>query len=179
MASSGRARLDSAVIAAAYEQHAAELHRFLRGVLRDDDLAGDCLQITFVKAIEQGHTADATALKGWLFRVAFNVAMQHKRGERAGQRAREYIFSTQPGRHPMNCSPAELAIQADEIQRLRQALDGLPTEQRTVVQMRMFDHKTFALIAAELNVPLGTVLTRMRSALDKLRRAFGNNNSHG
>ena len=45
----------------------------------------------------------------------------------------------------------------------------LPVEQQIVVRMRIDEGKTFAIIASELNVPLGTVLTRMRLAIKKLQ----------
>jgi len=45
----------------------------------------------------------------------------------------------------------------------------LPPEQQQVVRMRIYEDKTFAVIAAELGIPLGTALGRMRTALIKLR----------
>ena len=55
----------------------------------------------------------------------------------------------------------------------RAALEKLPVEQREVVLLKISEQKTFAAIAAELSLPLGTVLTRMQLALAKLRRALG------
>ena len=52
--------------------------------------------------------------------------------------------------------------------RVRQAIAALPQEQRDVVQRRIYEEQTFAIIAAELSVPLGTVLSRMRLGLKKL-----------
>jgi RNA polymerase sigma-70 factor (ECF subfamily) len=53
--------------------------------------------------------------------------------------------------------------------KVREAVNRLPAEQRFVVERRIDSDQTFAEIAAELNVPLGTVLTRMRLALAKLK----------
>ena len=55
---------------------------------------------------------------------------------------------------------------------LRKALGELPAEQGRVVWARMYEDKTFAQIAEEFGLPLGTVLTRMRLALEKLRRTL-------
>lgn len=52
-------------------------------------------------------------------------------------------------------------------------LATLPFEQQQVVEARIQRGQTFAAIAAELGLPLGTVLTRMRLALAKLRRSLG------
>ena len=63
------ARLDPAVVAELYQQHAEELRAFLVGVLRDRDAAAEALQVTFAKAVEAGHTAHEATLRGWLFKV--------------------------------------------------------------------------------------------------------------
>ena len=54
----------------------------------------------------------------------------------------------------------------------RSALGALPAEQSKVVWARMYEDKTFVQIAKESGLPLGTVLTRMRLALEKLRRTL-------
>jgi RNA polymerase sigma-70 factor (ECF subfamily) len=61
-------------------------------------------------------------------------------------------------------------IRRETIAAVRQALGELPGEQRQVVWARMYEDKTFLQIAQESDLPLGTVLTRMRLALEKLRR---------
>jgi RNA polymerase sigma-70 factor (ECF subfamily) len=69
--------------------------------------------------------------------------------------------------------PWEEAIRGEERAVVRRALAELPPEQRRVVEARIDQGKSFAVIAAEQGLPLGTVLTRMRLALEKLRRALG------
>jgi RNA polymerase sigma-70 factor (ECF subfamily) len=54
--------------------------------------------------------------------------------------------------------------------RLRASVGTLPPEQQEVVRRRIHDGQTFAEIASDLNLPIGTVLTRMRLALEKLRK---------
>jgi RNA polymerase sigma-70 factor (ECF subfamily) len=55
---------------------------------------------------------------------------------------------------------------------MRGAIELLPDEQQRIVRMRIYEQKTFAVISEELNIPLGTALSRMRSALAKLRSRF-------
>ena len=69
--------------------------------------------------------------------------------------------------------PWEEAIRDEEAAAVRRALATLPFEQRQVVEARIQRGQTFAAIAAELGLPLGTVLTRMRLALAKLRHSLG------
>jgi RNA polymerase sigma-70 factor (ECF subfamily) len=68
--------------------------------------------------------------------------------------------------------PPQQLVSEEQVQRIRRALDQLPESQRWVVQQRFFQGRTFADMAAELNVPLGTVLTRLRLALGKLERSL-------
>src|SRR5947209_8498522 len=72
-------------VVACYEEHGGELARFVLGVVRDADLAGDVMQATLSKALELGHTARSETLKGWLFRVAFHEAMAVRRRSRTGE----------------------------------------------------------------------------------------------
>ena len=56
---------------------------------------------------------------------------------------------------------------------MRRAIDDLPAAQQQIVRMRIYEEKTFAVIAAELEIPLGTALARMRAAMEKLKRRLG------
>ena len=55
------------------------------------------------------------------------------------------------------------------------ALETLPAEQQQIVKLRIYDELTFAAIAEQLGLPLGTVLTRMRLALKKLNQRLDRN----
>ncbi len=162
-------KMDPGVIAALFVEHAEELRRFLIGILRDHNTAADVLQITFTKAIERGHTAREETLKGWLFRVAYNEAIVVKRRQAVQTRAVNALGAA--GEKP-STAPESRMIRWEDVDRVRQALDGLPREQAEVVRMRMYDEKKFIEIAEELRLPLGTVLTRMQAALKKLRKAL-------
>jgi RNA polymerase sigma-70 factor (ECF subfamily) len=159
-------------VLACYEQHGEELGRFVMGVVRDPDRAGDVMQATLSRALELGHTARPETLKGWLFRVAFHEAMAVRRRERAGETARRRLAELGRASAPGPGPPDEALIRVETARVVRRALRDLPEEQRKVVVARVYQDKTFAQIARESGLPLGTVLTRMRLALDKLRRAL-------
>ena len=163
-------RLDPAIVAALFVEHADELRRFVQGILRRADLAQDVLQATFVKAIEQGHTARSETRKGWLFRVAYHEALVVRRRWDVEGRAHGALAAR--GSHD-TLGPAGQLEHRETLERVRAALDRLPPEQRRVVELRMIEDKKFATIANELGLPLGTVLTRMRSALAKLEKLLG------
>jgi RNA polymerase sigma-70 factor (ECF subfamily) len=159
-------RLDSETIESLYRQHAAELRRFLVGVLRDEALAADAGQAAFVKVMELGHTAREESRKAWLFRVAYHEALAIRRREATANRILAGL-----GRSVVTRDPTSL-VSKEQIERVRRAIGNLPLEQQTVVGKRIYEEKTFAQVAEELNIPLGTALTRMRTALAVLRRAL-------
>lgn len=163
-------QLDPAAVEELYAQHAAELRAFLTGVLRNADWAAEALQSTFMKAAEAGHTAQRETIKGWLFRVAYNEAMLLRRKQEVDQRAtRKVAWQGSPDLEPVDSR----LLRAEVIERVRRGLDILPADQRLVVRLRIYEDKTFAEIARELGIPLGTVVTRMRAALQKLSRELG------
>ena len=171
----GRAdSLEPVRIATLYLEHGAELRRFLLGVLRDPDRVSDVLQATFVKAIESGHQARSESLKAWLFRVALNEALVTRRRTETGDRiTRKLAAWSRTGDRP-----EESLIRGETVEHVRRVLETLPAAQREVVRMRIYEEKTFARIADELGLPLGTVLTRMRLALDKMRQGLGERGEH-
>jgi RNA polymerase sigma factor (sigma-70 family) len=169
-------RIDPAIVATLYLDYADDLRAFLVGVLRDGELASEALQATFTKAMEAGHTARKETLKGWLFRVAYNEAMALKRRQKTHDKSLKKLAWRKPAEHE---SPDENFSRGETVDRIRSAMNGLSEEQREVVRLRIYEEMTFAAIAEELNLPLGTVLTRMRLALRRLQREIHDDNESG
>lgn len=161
--------LSPEAVAAMVAAHGQELQRFLLGVLRDTAIADDCLQATFTKLLERGHESRPETRRAWLFKVAFQEAMLAKRKAATGDRV---LRKAAWGLNLQSDSPDGQAIRVESVEQIRQALDDLPPEQRKVVWMRIYEEKTFAVIADELHIPIGTALGRMRTALIKLRKAL-------
>jgi RNA polymerase sigma-70 factor (ECF subfamily) len=159
-------QLDPSIVAALYVEHGEELRRFLQGILRDAQLTSDCLQATFAKMVQKGHMAREETRKAWLFRVAYHEAMAYRRREGVGDKVlRRVAWHTSESAGAAD----EPLLRMEAVESVREALDELPAEQRQIVRMRIYDEKTFAVIAKELKIPLGTALGRMRTALIKLR----------
>lgn len=166
MTADGSARIDPAIVETLLAEHGGELERFLIGVLRDPQLAGDAMQNALVKMVERGHTAQEETRKAWLFRVAYNEALLLRRRQATGDNvlrrlARTATTQTGPADEPV--------LKAEVVGRVREAMDELPREQRRIVRMRIYEQKTFKVIAEELQIPLGTALSRMRAAMGHLR----------
>lgn len=162
-------RLDADHVHAIYERWHADVRRFLMATTGDAELAEELLQVTFSRLIEAGQAARPESVRGWLFKVAHNELRLWKR--RAATHAR-WLGNASP-RAAAGPVPWEEAIRGEERAGVRLALANLPPEQRQVVEARIDQGKSFAVIAAEQGLPLGTVLTRMRLALAKLRRTLG------
>lgn len=148
-----------------FEQYGEELRRFIYGVLRDRSLTNDVVQSAFVKLVQGGQAARAETRKAWLFKVAFHEALLVRRKAAIAARAGEWLRRAQGEHH----EDTDWLMRREEIQRVRDAVAGLPADQQIVVRKRIYEELTFAQIAAALRIPLGTALARMHTALRKLR----------
>lgn len=165
-------KIDPGIVAALYVEHADQLRRFLIGVLRDQQLANDVLQATFTKLVERGHETREQSRKSWLFRVAYNEAMAIRRRQAVGNKVFERVAWSADATHSSADAPL---IRLEAVESVREAIAELPKAQQQVLQMRIYEEKTFAVIAEELGIPLGTALARMHSALAKLRKRLAAN----
>jgi RNA polymerase sigma-70 factor (ECF subfamily) len=152
-----------------YEAHSQELLAFLIGVLRNVHDACEVSQIAFYRLLEAGRTINQETAKGWLFKVALHEALILKRkANRQDSNLKSYLQT-----HQVNMIVPSIdivAMEQESIVRLKKLLGELPVEQQRVVKERIYEDKSFESIASELKIPLGTVLTRMRLALLRLRK---------
>lgn len=163
------ASLSADEVEAIYQRYHRDLLAFLIGVLRDGHLAHDALQLTFQKVAEQGGTARTETLRGWLFQVAYREALQLRRREQRESQVQEQFWSACRTEVEYR-DPAETLVSQEILEQLKTAVHALPAEQREVVERRIRDGATFAEIAGKIGAPLGTVLTRMRLAVERLRK---------
>lgn len=166
------------------------MEAFLIGVFRDQHQAAEVVQIVFRKALEYlaqletneklpkskesvaGLLSKWQSPRGWLFRVAWNEAMLVRRVKTRHQNLLQKAVWNRDLNQPEPSAPNSGLVQDETVEAVRKAINDLPEEQRTVVRSRIYEDKTFAVIAEELGVPLGTVLTRMRLAMQKLERSL-------
>lgn len=163
-------------LAEQFRQHAEGLRRFVFGVVRNRETAADVVQATFAKAM-QAENLEAQACKNWLYRVAFHEAVTWRRRFDADRRATEEL-KRRLHREDEKEVVAPL-IRQEMVVQAREALSILSEKQRQVVSARIFEEKTFAEIADSMGLPLGTVLTHMRRALEKLRQKLKSNDGIG
>jgi RNA polymerase sigma-70 factor (ECF subfamily) len=158
-------------VATLYREHGEALRRLVIGILRDQGLADEVLQTVFGRLIEKADSI-RDDVRGWLFRVAANEAIQVKRRQAREKRAVDQAAWLASSRQAGENLAEGSVIRDETLADVRRAIESLPEAQRQVVRMRIYENKKFADIAAELDVPLGTVLTRMRLATEKLGQAL-------
>lgn len=109
------------------------------------------------------HKAGAST---WVFTIARNQRIDRLRRKRSRTADNLLDPSDEPDMPP---SGEDIAIVAEREQGVRKALERLPIDQSTIVRLSFFAEKPHAQIAQELGIPLGTVKSRVRLALNRLR----------
>ena len=137
-----------------------------------DSAAEEILQNTFVTVWEKaaGFNPQKAAASTWLFTIARNKRIDALRKEK-------YISydSDAPAvaQAPAGSdAPDDVYVDIKAAEKLSAALQELPPEQSALLQMAYFEDKSHQAIADETNIPLGTVKSRLRLALEKLRLHF-------
>ncbi len=147
--------------------------RLLTGVLRDPDRAGDAVQATFLKVLEQGHLVQKAAFKAWLFQVGMREALVLKRRQATRDSHAEAVGRWSRGiSEAVQRSPERLAETREDVERMRIELEKLPAEQRRVVELKIGEGLTYREIAESLGIPEGTVVTRVRLGMERLSKGL-------
>jgi len=134
--------------------------------------ARDLVQDSFVQAyrsLDRFH-GDA-AFYTWLYRIAVNAAISHKRRHRVTvpfDSGREQ-GGFEPADDSANSEPSGRMEQDERDRQVREALDGLPAEYRAVLVLKEIDGQKYEAIAQALNCPIGTVRSRLHRARLELR----------
>jgi len=158
---------DRAAFVALFDHFAPRLKTYLRYLGADDAAADDLVQdvmLTVWRRAGQFDPQKASA-STWIFTIARNRRIDLLRRER-----RPEYDAADPSLVPAADPPADRRVERAELQALlRDAVRTLPPEQAQLLQMSYMDDKPHGRIAEELGLPLGTVKSRLRLAMQKLR----------
>ncbi len=171
------ARGNSAALEVLYDRYAPKVLGISLKIMGDQAQAEDVLQETFWRVWQNAATYEAQrgSFTGWLFRIARNLAIDAYRR----RNVRPQFFASANGSEPpleetpdpeMNVAEQAQAVLAN--QQIRRALAALPGVQRQVIEMAYFYGMTRQEIAEATGEALGTIHTRARLALQKLRGEF-------
>ena len=153
-----------------YDRHARPIYSLALRILGDTTEAEDIVQEVFSQAWKQAsrYNASRGAVGAWLLTLARSRAIDRLRAKRArpggisDERVTGQLIDAGP---PVD----SLVLSSEQVARVRAALDELPLLQRAAIELAYYEGLTHAEIADRLEQPLGTVKTRIRLAMLKLR----------
>jgi RNA polymerase sigma factor (sigma-70 family) len=149
-----------------YDNYSGALYGIINQIVPDREIANDVLQEIFVNIWKKIGTYDAAKgrLFTWMLNIARNAAIDKIRSK-----AYQDSLKNQPLPENVNSfSNQQVGPQVDDYG-LRKVINKLKDEQKMLIELSYFQGFTHEEIARSLNIPLGTVKTRIRSALIQLR----------
>jgi len=166
---------DSRAFGEIVQRHEDRLYNTIYRLVSSAEDARDLLQDTFVKAYENLETfRGGSSLYTWLFRIAVNTSLSHRRRRKWVQMSVPAGNDDDP--NPGNAvadtatvDPADGLVTAETEVLVQEAINGLDDEHRTVVVLRDIQHCDYRQIAEILEVPPGTVKSRLHRARMMLR----------
>ena len=172
---------DRSAISELIERHSRRVRNYIGVMVKDDAVADDIFQETFIKAvkvIDEGGYTDSGKFLSWILRIAHNRVLDHFRREKSSRQ----INQKEAGYDVIGTLRfAENTVEDDIVhnelmETVRRLVEELPEDQREVVRLRYYSKLSFQEIADETEVSINTALGRMRYALINLRRMIKEKN---
>jgi RNA polymerase sigma-70 factor, ECF subfamily len=167
---------DEAALGVLYDTHARAMYSLALRILGDESDAEEVTQDVFAQAWRQAGRYDASrgTVAAWLLNMTRTRAIDRLRARRArpdssAARAAEELS---PALTAPYVDPGDALGVARDAERVRAALQQLPLLQRLAIELAYFEGLTQTEIAERLEQPLGTVKTRIRLGLSKLRESL-------
>ena len=172
---------DRSAISELIERHSRRVRSYIGMMVKDDDIADDIFQETFIKAvkvIDEGRYTDSGKFLSWVLRIAHNRVLDHFRREKSSPNINEAeagydVIGTMRFAEP---TTEDEMMHSEMEQTIRNLVELLPEEQREVVRLRYYSKLSFQEIAEHTEVSINTALGRMRYALINLRRMIKEKN---
>lgn len=166
------ARQDRSAFAHLFRHFAPRVKSYMLRLGSDEsqaeELAQEALAMVWRKAAQ--YDADRAAASTWIFTIARNLRIDAFR-----RTNRPELDPDDPALVPDPPPQGDAVVaQKQTAELVRAALATLPEEQRQVLHMSFFDEKTHSEIAAALDLPLGTVKSRIRLAFGRVKASIGN-----
>jgi len=163
-------RADPAAFRELYEIYGPRVKAYMMRKGADAGTAEDLAQETLLTVWRKAalYAGDKGSMTTWVFAIARNIRIDRLRREAVWQELPEGRLAEASG-EPL---PDEAMAEKERQQRVQTALSGLPAEQRQVVALAYLEGLSHSELASRLNLPLGTVKSRMRIAYRKIRAAL-------
>ncbi len=159
-----------------YDDFSAALLGITLGVLKNRAEAEEALQEIFVSVWKKASSYDPKHGKAttWLITMARNRAVDALRSRQRREKLHESAHCESFLNNPVHEPPDSPLIAMERAIQVRQALKSLPEEMRIVLQLAFFHSLTQTEIAETLNEPLGTIKSRIRRAMERVRLTLSN-----
>ncbi len=163
------------------ERYQDRVHGLIARLVQDRERAADLAQEAFVKAWRALHRFRGdSAFFTWLYRIALNVARTEQRKAGGGARALRLVAAGEAGPGAVACDlpdrgagPEDRTLRAEDRARIESAVGRLPSDFREVVVLRDIEDRSYEEIAGILEIPVGTVRSRLHRARLMLRSELG------
>ena len=163
---------DLTALGVLFERYRDQVFRTAYAITHDADAADDILQDALLKVYRYAHRIDDTApLAPWLYRVSVNLSytwITRRRNRWAPLEDAVERFIT-----PLRAAPEQIAEYNETRAQLQKAIDALPFPQRIVVVLHYLNDLDVTEIAQILDLPAGTVKSRLYYARESLRHQLG------
>ena len=154
--------------------HLDSAYNLARWITRDDIGARDAVQDACLQAFvafDQMHGSNARA---WFLAVIRNTCLDLLRKRHGRSVEDEYVEDVHGGENGLNAvaaaTPEDLAVRASDAHWLRSCIDGVPRDYREVIVLRELEELTYKEISAIVEIPIGTVMSRLARARDLLQQ---------
>ncbi|MXQ08143.1 sigma-70 family RNA polymerase sigma factor [Alphaproteobacteria bacterium GH1-50] len=160
---------DKAAFAALFRHFAPRVKAFLMKSGAGEALAEECTQEVMATLWQKAHMFDPSraSVSTWIYTIARNRKIDALRRQR---RPEPEDLPWGPEAEP---DQAEVMTLQQESEKLAKAMKKLPEKQRKLIEKAYFGDLSHSEIAAETGLPLGTIKSRIRLALERLRHAMG------
>ena len=150
-----------------FDRYGGMVYSVALRVLKDPGHAEDVMQEIFFQVWEnpKNFVEGRGSLGAWLAVVARNRAIDSLRRRKPSDPVEDVVL-------PSRTNLASEVERNTMMEKVRAVLDGLPSEQQKSIELAYFEGLSHSEIAAQTGDPLGTVKTRIRSALISVRKAF-------
>ncbi len=156
-------------------RHQERIFSYIFRIVKNEDVANDIFQDTFVKAIQtirQGRYTENGKFPAWISRIAHNLIIDYYRQEKSGLLQSADLEDIDVLNRKELCEQTiEDIMVSDQIREdVKHLITLLPPLQKEVLKMRYYQNLSFKEIAEQTGVSINTALGRMRYALINLRR---------
>jgi RNA polymerase sigma-70 factor, ECF subfamily len=167
------AKQDRDAFSQLYDRFSTLVFTLAMRMLKARSDAEDLLQEVFVQVWRQAenYSAERGSPEAWIVNIARSRAIDKIRSIRRMQKS--FVLTDDPARAESSENVESSAAESETRLTMNSALANLPDTQRKVLELAYFDGLTQSEIADRLAEPLGTVKTRMRSGIQKLREILG------